>query len=991
METDNSLRNEFIEEALEHLSTVEEGVLHLENSGFDKDVINKVFRSVHTVKGGSGFFDLNEVFSLSHLLEDLLQKIRDGVIGFESKHITPVLRSVDALITMLENAPAVPEGLDIPGTEGMLKELLNISPGAASPPEPENTQDESPEPVAEESLTSQFGIPEEVVQALNPERSVYKVTLDLGKIAGAKELTGSGLLKHIEQFGKMLHSDNPVEALDKKGSGSADLFIESNWDEEIFSEVLNLPGQSITVIRKPVLHPPGAPPSQKTPPAKPKPDVEESKESIPAAARGSAAAAESIRIMVDLLDKIMTLVGEIVLSRNQLLQVLQDKKNNTILMEHSLRVTELQDHIMRTRLQPVGSVFSKFKRIVRDIAGKVGKNIKLSLTGEHVELDRSIIEGLSDPLVHLIRNSADHGLETPEEREKAGKAAVCNISLRAMNEGGHVLIQLEDDGKGINLEKIKVKSVEKGLITEDDGQKMSDKEIANLIFAPGFSTCENVSDLSGRGVGMDVVKSSFEKHGGSVELETALGEGTCISARLPLTLAIIPSLILAVEKLKFAIPQVDVVEIVRLKGSDKKRKIEAIEGQSVYRLRDKLLPVVRLADILGISRVFKENGTNEEKIDRRKKIHDRRDEIEKSADDGTNRRASKDRRAQDLIKRLIVLRHGKNFFGLLVDRLLDPEEIVVKTKPIHIEACKAYSGASVMGDGSIAMVLHVSGLVHLSGFRFKGIEKKSNEYAERQYRKKMEEEQRFIIVKNSKTELFTLPLSMISRVEKIHVNEIEKVGEKEFFQVKEKSFELIRIENYIDVAPGNRDVEELFLLIPRAIDQNIGIVATEIVAVREASVEINQDLLNVPGLLGSTVFDGNMTVVLDLHGLVDLVFPDKKGGEIGGAQPAVDGRGRRILLVEDTPFFRTLERNFFESEGFEVIEAEDGKKGVETLKEEGYRFDMIVSDIEMPVMNGYEFVRHVKADPEASHIPVVALTALASTESRKKGLEAGFD
>jgi len=393
------------------------------------------------------------------------------------------------------------------------------------------------------------------------------------------------------------------------------------------------------------------------------------------------AAADTIRVGVNLLDKLMTLVGELVLARNQLLQVSNtscDAGLQTVSQHMNLIATELQEEVMKTRMQPIGNIWSQFPRTVRDVALGCGKQVNIEMEGKETELDKTIIEAIKDPLTHLVRNSVDHGIELPDDRVKAGKDSAGRLILRAFHEGGQVIIEISDDGAGLNAERIRQKAIERGVITPEQAQRMSDREVFNLIFLAGFSTAQKVTNVSGRGVGMDVVKTNVEKIGGTVELQSIPGKGTTVRVKIPLTLAIIPALIVTCGGDRYAIPQVSLLELVRLEDTKAATGIELVHGAPVHRLRGRLLPVIYLRRELRIGSL---DGP-------------------KNEDDAIN---------------IVVLQADGRLFGLVVDAINDTEEIVVKPLRKQLKSIKTFAGASIMGDGKVALILDVVGLAQRAG------------------------------------------------------------------------------------------------------------------------------------------------------------------------------------------------------------------------------------------------------------------------------------
>ncbi len=612
--------------------------------------------------------------------------------------------------------------------------------------------------------------------------------------------------------------------------------------------------------------------------------------------------------------------------------------------------TNLQENIMRTRMQSIDALFGKLPRQVRQLAKQVAKEVDLTITGNEVELDKSIIEALSDHLNHLIRNSLDHGFEPADERESLGKPRQCQLAIRAFHEGGQVHIEIEDDGRGIDPEMIKGKAVEKGVITAAEAEKLEDREAVLLVFAPGFSTAEQVSDISGRGVGMDVVRTNIEDLGGSIEVDSRLGRGTRMSLKLPLTLAIIPSLLVKVAGRRFAVPQVSLDELVRIRRDDPEHKIETVQGAEVIRLRGKLLPLVKLVDLLG---------------------------MDVPADYGQDRRAT----------HILVLKLGAHRYGLVVDEVLDSEEIVVKPLPISLKDSRCYAGATIMGDGAVAMILDVLGISDYAGLRFS--EAEDTEHVDEQSEGYLDrtESQTLLLFRNAPDgENFALNLALISRIEKIETSAITKVGGKEYLKLEGGSLRLLRLHDFLPVSYPAGDPPELYVIIPKLVKHPMGIIAYECEDVITARVEVERNNVKGPGLLGSAVIGGEMTVFLDIFSLFEQAEPEiYRQEEV--RQRTISGA--HILLAEDTSFFRAVEKKYIESLGATVTAVKDGREAWRVLSEGKESFDLVVTDIEMPLMDGLELTRTIRSSERYADIPIVALTSLGADTNREEGMQAG--
>ncbi|MEA1973170.1 MAG: chemotaxis protein CheA, partial [Candidatus Cloacimonadota bacterium] len=523
---------------------------------------------------------------------------------------------------------------------------------------------------------------------------------------------------------------------------------------------------------------------------------------------------ETLRVHVSLLNDLMTLAGEMVLARNQLLRMTSEVVKSvpglqTVTQDINNTTTMLQGKIMDTRMQAISLVFNKFPRVIRDMAKMLDKKINLETVGNSVDLDKSIIENLSDPLTHLVRNAADHGLESTEERLAAGKPETGTVFLKAYHESGKVNIDVIDDGKGIDPEIIANKAIEKGLVSEQDIKKMPEKEILALIFAPGFSTADAITKVSGRGVGMDVVKTNIEKLGGTVSINSKIGEGTSINLKLPLTLAIIPSLIVTVNDLQFALPQVALKELVRIKKGDDKRKIEQVNDAPVLRLRNQLLPLVYLNDVLKLKRD----------------------------------------KEQSEITRILVLKNNEYEFGLVVDEISNSEEIVVKSIPRFFNKSLCYSGTTIMGDGSVSLILDVNGISAQSGLNFTALQTYSTSKEIEEKDDVGENTQDLLLFQNTDSEMFALNLDLIKRIEKVKISEIDYVGENAYIEHEGESLPILKLEHYLPVASPevNENQQFVYVIIPTQIENPIGIIAHQIIDSIKLDVKIDTEHINSKG------------------------------------------------------------------------------------------------------------------------------------------------
>src|SRR6266446_32643 len=476
--------------------------------------------------------------------------------------------------------------------------------------------------------------------------------------------------------------------------------------------------------------------------------------------RGQAAASDStIRVDVGLLDKLMTLVGELVLARNQLLQIsnsVEDAGLQAVSQRMNLIATELQEEVMKTRMQPIGNIWGQFPRTVRDVALGCGKQVNIEMEGKETELDKTIIEAIKDPLTHLVRNSVDHGIELPEDRVKAGKDPTGRLILRAFHEGGRVNIEISDDGAGLNVERLRQKAVERGVITAEHAARLTEREIFNLIFLPGFSTAQKITNVSGRGVGMDVVKTNVEKIGGTVDVESSAGRGTIVRFKIPLSLAITPALVVTCGGDRYAIPQVSLLELVRLEADQMRTGIELVHGVPVHRLRGRLLPLVYLSRELRLAEGGSQAGKSDEAVN------------------------------------IVVLQADDRQFGLVVDTINDTEEIVVKPLRKQLKTVKTFAGSSVMGDGKVALILDVLGLAQRAGVvtetRDRALAEKSTEAVDTAAQK-----QTFLLFAGPGDSRMAIPLDALARLEEFPVAQVEMSGSQWVTQYRGQILPLIRL------------------------------------------------------------------------------------------------------------------------------------------------------------------------------------------------------
>ena len=657
---------------------------------------------------------------------------------------------------------------------------------------------------------------------------------------------------------------------------------------------------------------------------------------------------KSLRVSVDVLENLMTIVSELVLTRNQLLQILRTQGESEFtgpLQRLNQVVSELQEGVMQTRMQPIGNAWSKLPRIIRDISVELNKKINLEMRGQDTELDRQVLDMIKDPLTHMVRNSADHGVEKPADRLAAGKHEEGHILLNAFHEGGHIIIEISDDGRGLPIDRIKNKILERGLASEEQLAAMSEKQIQQYIFHAGFSTAEKVTSVSGRGVGMDVVRTNVEKIGGAIEMNSILGKGTTFTIKIPLTLAIVSSLIVEAGDELYAIPQISVRELVRI-SKNGEHKIEMIKGSPVLRLRDRLLPLVSLTKLLKVDE--KTQGSNDSYI--------------------------------------IVSQVGSYMFGIIVSRVFDTEEIVVKPVSPMLKGIKLFSGNTILGDGSVIMILDPNGIANAGGEINSGgrgdftsseeIEPTANEG---------DRKVSLLVFKAGDGAQKTVPLSLISRLEEVNVKDIESSGHQRVVQYRGQLMPLIPFDKDMHIKKEGRQA----VLVFTDQDRMMGLMVDEIIDIVEERINV-QISGTEDGLLGSAIIDGQAMDVIDVGYYLGLAHSDwfraKSTPSFGGKEVK-----KRVLLIDDSPFFRNMLSPLLSVAGYHVTSTADAKEALQ-MCDSGEKFDLIISDIEMPGMSGFEFAEKIKAEGSKwKGVPLVALSSHATPQDLDRGRLAGFD
>ena len=957
MEMVDDIVKEFLVESYENLDQLDRDLMALEETPDDKARLSSVFRTIHTIKGTSGFLAYPHLEHIAHVGENLLVKLRDGVLRLNAEMTSALLEMVDAIRSILGK-------IDTTGTEGdeayeeLAAKLERLKSGESAPATVAAKPTENPVPQAAPAAQVIPAASEQM--EIEVEQVVRELSLEIqaavesapakrkrGRPKGSKSKTSvtSGTAPAAESSVTSIAA--PVAAPQAtahvevipvaSATGTSEIIDTHEADAHHHAEAVP------AIAAKPV--------------KKPTADPEASNEG---GDKTSSAADSTVRIDVNVLDRLMNLVGELVLARNQIMQFSQSMEDAALVAASqrlNLITTELQEGVMKTRMQPIRNAWSKLPRVVRDLSISCGKQVQVEMEGAETELDKTILEAIRDPLTHIVRNSVDHGIEPADVRLKAGKPAQGTLWLRAYHEGGQVNIEIADDGGGISVDRVRQKAIEKGLVTAEQAAAMSDREAIQMILLPGFSTAAKVTNVSGRGVGMDVVKTNVEKIGGTLEIHSVVGSGTTLRIKIPLTLAIIPALIVTTSGDRYAIPQVSLLELVRLEGEQVKQSIEYVHGAPVYRLRGKLLPLVYLNQALGTAgedetskcghgdhksagtwnldfmmarskhlawkgrlRAYldgRETMKLEEAVSPRlcslgKWLYSdglrdfghlaRVQELEKlhaemhaavgrviqKNEQGDKEGAEKLLKEVDAYSHktvaildelketaegagainIVVLRANDRQYGLVVDKVNDSAEIVVKPLSRQLKGLSEYAGTTIMGDGTVALILDVMGLAIGAGLT---AEMKDQQHAAnlKDTNHANHETQTLLVVDLGDSRRFALPTSMVARLEKVAHTAVEQTDGHEVIQYRGEIMPIVRLANIFGAANyGEPEPEELQIIVYSDHDYSCGFAVNRIVDIVETELRLQQQQHgHSDNLLGTTVIQDRVTDVLNLCSL----------------------------------------------------------------------------------------------------------------------------
>jgi len=941
---------EYLAECREHLDGIESDLLQMERDGaeIDEERVNRVFRAAHSIKGGAGFFNFNRIRDLAHRTENVLDLIRSRRMVATPEVVNILLGAFDKLGTMIED-PAAGEQTDIAEFVRGLEALA-----ASGLPAAERHSVERRIQITVGCARARLALTEfDFDAARKSGKTVYLLRYDLLHDVQRKGKKPLDVLRNLMQYGSLLDTAFALEragTLDQDASNTLpmDALYATPLDTDLIGEVTGVPQERMWKVQRdgscaPLV--PGSvskedPPAPVAPPAPPNAEAKPVRDE--AAAAPAASSDGTVRLNVAVLDSLMNLAGELVLCRNQLGEAVSRRDEAGIQAASqsiSAVTSEVQQAVMRTRMQPVANLFQKFTRSVRDTARKVGKRVRLEIEANEVELDKTIIEGLSDPLAHMVRNAVDHGIESPAARETGGKPAEGVISLRAWHEAGLVVIEVSDDGRGLDPEKLASSAVAKGVIAAEAVHAMTREQKLELILLPGFSTAERVTDISGRGVGMDVVKTNLDRLGGKLEIQSTVGQGSSFRIRLPLTLAIIPSLLVSAGEERVAVPLANVQKLVRVVEGDAAVRVERVGNSRVLVLSDALVPLVDLGSLLD--------------------VQDTR---------------------QDVAINIVLVSGGEFRYGLVVERLHETIEIVVKPLGQRLKHLREYAGATILGDGCVALILDVAGLASAAGLGTGALQQTVEAHASQ-----ASETHHLLLVHNSAEELSALPLHAVERVEKIRPEQVEMVGGRRSMQYRGRSLPLVALADAAKVAELALD-ENLIVVVLEIAGRSFGLLAARPVDVIEAEMEIDGATLRQPGVMGSAILRGETTLILDPFELAQTLGWE---GSAEKTEQEAAVSGATILFAEDSTFFRDHTTRLLEEVGYKVIGADDGQEAWEKLQANAGEVKLVLTDIEMPAVDGLELTRRIRADRRVARIPVIMLTSLAGQDDIRRGEAAG--
>ena len=913
---------DFIAETREGLEALDSELVRFERNPHDPEPLASVFRLMHTIKGACGFIGLVRLQRVAHAAEEVLGGFRDGSLTVSAAAVTTILEAVDLIRSLIDALDAT--GEEPEGQDAALIARLEAACVAAGPAPAPNTSplierlggDATLDAAAEAATPSLMRLPALEAQFGDADPILLQAALLQGLLGAARGGDPTALIRALEDI--------------------ADIRLEEGMQDALFAAIavaldaLGAMPEDVAELRACALS------LAETPAAAPPPCDDAPQ---PAGVGKSAA---TIRINVEVLEQLMRSVSELVLIRNQMIQTLRLEPESPFkgpLHRLNQVTSEIQEKVMVARMQPIGGAWAKLPRLVRDLEQELGKRIELHMSGQETELDRQVMELIRDPLTHMIRNAADHGLETTEQRRAAGKAEAGRITLSARHEGGAIVIEVSDDGRGLSVSRLRAKAVALDLLSAAEAEQMSDAEAMQLIFRAGFSTASQVTSVSGRGVGMDVVRSNIEQIGGVIELRSTEGQGTCFTVRIPLTLTIVSALIVEAGGERFALPQSSIIELVSASGASG-RCIEQIEDAPVLRLRERLLPLVSLQRLL--------------KLDDESPVQNQ----SKAANETC----------------IVVTHFGASTFGVIVDRVFDIEEIVVKPVAGVLRHLNLYSGATILGDGAVILILDPKGTARTAGVdqisgHLAGL---ASDAARKADAATPPKEEALLLFRAADATLRAAPLSTVSRIEEVEAAQIEQVEGRAVLQYRGRLMPILGADGRAPdwSGPGRRP-----LLVFARGDQALGMLIGEIVDIVETAA---QPEINSAGdlTLGSLIVMDQAADLIDVDAYWRRAFDTASAAEDGQPAALIDGPIpglKRLLIIDPSAFTQLLLGPLLARAGYAVTVAPDAE-GALAHHDASEVFDLILADLQPS--RAREFARILAGAEQWHATPLLSLTLL---------------
>jgi two-component system chemotaxis sensor kinase CheA len=991
LDFDQECLNDFIEESIENLDMLDDAFIKIEKDPEDTYELDNIFRVVHTMKGGCRLIGMPRLEGITHVGESLLDMARSKEVLLSRDHITLLLKTIDVLrffVDYIRENNVEPEQ-EFERLKGELekatqkKEFSVKGIGLSEDGESEESHVQS-EVLEAEAVENQSEIDSSKNQELPPPVEAESQLLTEIEVEAAEPVDSEDIHESEEVVTEAPVAENDGIDWSDGLEGSVKVEPPSFENEPVQNEpaedesvqeaeskedaiaepqpqAVAAQATAVLVQEEPVVA--SAPPEEEFMKKK-----EEAKSDQPTKAKTKkklptlvykekekkvektvpmVSSEGTVRIDVRRLDKLMDLVGELVLSRNQLKQIngkMADPLLNGTTSAISMITSELQEEIVKSRLQPISTVMSKFQRMIRDLSLSLDKEVELELKGMGTELDRTLLESIRDPLTHLIRNSVDHGIELPSVREAKGKPRLGTISIHCFHDGGQVVINIVDDGAGLDAGKIGLKAISRKLVTKEQLALMSAQEIYRFIFHPGFSTADQVTSISGRGVGMDVVNTNITSIGGQIDLDSIPGHETTIRLQIPLTLAIIPALMVQIEERNFAIPQTSLQELIFLDRDDFS-KVESFDGTEVFRLRGQLLPLIRLRPLMRVPEVESEYFY------------------------------------------IVVLVSGEQKFGLIVDEVQDTEEIVVKPLAKFFNGVRFFSGATILGDGSISLILDVEAVAKSADVN----SQKSLAKGHSQHLSRTKAASTVLMFSMGGEEIFGVQMSQISRLEEIELKTLEKSGSQEVIQYRGQILPVVRLSKQMDLVEDFGDVERVSLIVFDIEGREAGLLVKEIVDAHPLEGDLDTTVFDHPLILGTMMIRKDIVMMLDAQKVFEMNFPRWKNAEEQralGMTEEIDKGCKKVLYVDDSSFYLKVVGRYLKDAGYEIDVAKDGLEGLEKVRETVY--DLLIVDYEMPNLDGLGMIADVRTMPEYEFVPIIVLTAMTGGQEKVNLINSGI-